>query len=259
MVVMMIFTMMALGLNFVVGYAGLLDLGYVAFYAMGAYMSGWFASSQFATHRIHFGAVGITPAAPGFHFSIWLILVAAGLVDGVRRRAHRAADAAPARRLPRDRHARFRRDHPSDRAQRRRLLRHRLQPHRRHAGPDADRRPGLRQLDPHVHVGLPANYLFLQTADFYKAFYWTALLLVLIHRFLLDAPPRLAARARMDRDSRGRGRGCRDGRAAHAHEDVGVRDRRVLRRDRRRVLRELQVGDVSRATSSSTSPCSSSA
>src|ERR1044072_4794644 len=40
MVVMMIFTMMALGLNVVVGYAGLLDLGYVAFYAMGAYMSG---------------------------------------------------------------------------------------------------------------------------------------------------------------------------------------------------------------------------
>src|SRR6266540_1648910 len=83
MVVMMIFTMMALGLNVVVGYAGLLDLGYVAFYAMGAYMSGWFASSQFATHRIHFGAVGITPSAPGFHFSIWLILVAAGIVTAV--------------------------------------------------------------------------------------------------------------------------------------------------------------------------------
>ena len=44
LVVMMIFTMMALGLNFVVGYAGLLDLGYVAFYAIGAYMAGWFAS-----------------------------------------------------------------------------------------------------------------------------------------------------------------------------------------------------------------------
>jgi branched-chain amino acid transport system permease protein len=83
MVVMMIFTMMALGLNVVVGYAGLLDLGYVAFYAMGAYMSGWFASSQFATHRIHFGAVGITPSAPGFHFSIWLILVAAGIVTAL--------------------------------------------------------------------------------------------------------------------------------------------------------------------------------
>ena len=34
---MLIFIMMAVGLNFVVGYAGLLDLGYVAFYAMGAY------------------------------------------------------------------------------------------------------------------------------------------------------------------------------------------------------------------------------
>ena len=51
MVVMMIFTIMALGLNFVVGYAGLLDLGYVAFYAIGAYMAGWFASNQFANQN----------------------------------------------------------------------------------------------------------------------------------------------------------------------------------------------------------------
>ena len=35
LVVMTVFTMMALGLNFIVGYAGLLDLGYVAFYAIG--------------------------------------------------------------------------------------------------------------------------------------------------------------------------------------------------------------------------------
>ena len=33
---------MALGLNVVVGYAGLLDLGYVAFWAAGAYVAGWF-------------------------------------------------------------------------------------------------------------------------------------------------------------------------------------------------------------------------
>ena len=44
---MMVFMMMAVGLNIVVGYAGLLDLGYVAFYAIGAYVIGWFASSQF--------------------------------------------------------------------------------------------------------------------------------------------------------------------------------------------------------------------
>jgi ABC-type branched-subunit amino acid transport system permease subunit len=44
---MIVFTMMAVGLNVVVGYAGLLDLGYVAFYAAGAYTAAWFASPQF--------------------------------------------------------------------------------------------------------------------------------------------------------------------------------------------------------------------
>ena len=47
-VVMLVFIMMAVGLNIVVGYAGLLDLGYVAFYAVGAYIAAWFASIQFA-------------------------------------------------------------------------------------------------------------------------------------------------------------------------------------------------------------------
>ena len=42
-VTMLIYMMMAIGLNIVVGYAGLLDLGYVAFYAMGAYTAAWFA------------------------------------------------------------------------------------------------------------------------------------------------------------------------------------------------------------------------
>jgi branched-chain amino acid transport system permease protein len=79
-VVMTIFVCMALGLNVVVGYAGLLDLGYVAFYAMGAYMSGWFASDQFAKRNVHFGAIGFATHSPGFHFSIWLILIAAGIV-----------------------------------------------------------------------------------------------------------------------------------------------------------------------------------
>src|SRR5256714_15582650 len=37
----------ALGLNIVVGFAGLLDLGYVAFYAIGAYSIGWFGSDRF--------------------------------------------------------------------------------------------------------------------------------------------------------------------------------------------------------------------
>ena len=83
LVVMTIFTMMALGLNFVVGYAGLLDLGYVAFYAMGAYMAGWFASSQFSKQNLNIGAVGLYPGATGFHFSIWLILPMAGIATAV--------------------------------------------------------------------------------------------------------------------------------------------------------------------------------
>ena len=41
------YTVMALGLNLIVGFAGLLDLGYVAFYALGALTSGWFMSGFF--------------------------------------------------------------------------------------------------------------------------------------------------------------------------------------------------------------------
>jgi branched-chain amino acid transport system permease protein len=82
-VAMLIFTMMALGLNVVVGYAGLLDLGYVAFYAMGAYFVGWFASPIFAGHTIHFGSVGIDPKSQGFHVSIWLLLLGAGLATAI--------------------------------------------------------------------------------------------------------------------------------------------------------------------------------
>jgi branched-chain amino acid transport system permease protein len=80
---MLIFVMMALGLNMVVGYAGLLDLGYVAFYAVGAYTAAWFASPQFSSHKFHFGAVGVNPNASGFHVSIWVILIVAAIVTAV--------------------------------------------------------------------------------------------------------------------------------------------------------------------------------
>jgi len=45
-----LFTMLALGLNIVVGFAGLLDLGYIAFYAVGAYTYALLASPQFDIH-----------------------------------------------------------------------------------------------------------------------------------------------------------------------------------------------------------------
>jgi branched-chain amino acid transport system permease protein len=79
MVVMIVFTMMAVGLNIVVGYAGLLDLGYVAFYAAGAYVAAWFASLQFDQVTFHFGSVGINPSFPGIHLSMWVVLLIAGI------------------------------------------------------------------------------------------------------------------------------------------------------------------------------------
>jgi branched-chain amino acid transport system permease protein len=78
-VIVVVFTMMAVGLNVVVGYAGLLDLGYVAFYAAGAYTAAWFASQQFEQVTFHFGAVGIQPDVTGIHLSIWLVLIIAGV------------------------------------------------------------------------------------------------------------------------------------------------------------------------------------
>src|SRR6202040_3036870 len=46
-IIALAYVVMALGLNVVVGFAGLLDLGFVAFYAFGAYSVGWFGSSFF--------------------------------------------------------------------------------------------------------------------------------------------------------------------------------------------------------------------
>jgi branched-chain amino acid transport system permease protein len=83
MVVMIVFTMMAVGLNIVVGYAGLLDLGYVAFYAAGAYVAAWLASQQFEQWTFHLGSVGISEELSGIHLSIWLVLIFAGLFTTV--------------------------------------------------------------------------------------------------------------------------------------------------------------------------------
>ena len=46
----LLYIMLALGLNIVVGFAGLLDLGYVAFFAVGAYLYALLASPHFGIH-----------------------------------------------------------------------------------------------------------------------------------------------------------------------------------------------------------------
>jgi branched-chain amino acid transport system permease protein len=70
---MMIFAIMAIGLNIVAGFAGLLDLGYVAFYALGAYTAAFLASP-------HFGSVTVVlfseapPGFPGIHLPFWILV-----------------------------------------------------------------------------------------------------------------------------------------------------------------------------------------
>jgi branched-chain amino acid transport system permease protein len=82
---MAIFVMMALGLNVVVGYAGLLDLGYVAFYAMGAYTAAWLASPH--AHRygwdFTFGGVGVPVGVGGIHISIWIVIFVGAILSAL--------------------------------------------------------------------------------------------------------------------------------------------------------------------------------
>ena len=86
-IVVAVYVMLALGLNIVVGFAGLLDLGFVAFYALGAYVVGWLASTHFS--GVSFSLLSALPAQtsgrelPGIHVSFWLLLLAAGAFAGL--------------------------------------------------------------------------------------------------------------------------------------------------------------------------------
>jgi len=72
----LLYVMLALGLNIVVGYAGLLDLGYVAFYAVGAYMFALLASPHLTENF-----ESIAAAFPnGLHSPLWIVIpLGAGL------------------------------------------------------------------------------------------------------------------------------------------------------------------------------------
>ncbi len=75
----MLYVMLALGLNVVVGFAGLLDLGYIAFYAVGAYIAALLTSPQLSQNFAFFAH--IWPTGP--HFSIWLIVPIAAAVAAI--------------------------------------------------------------------------------------------------------------------------------------------------------------------------------
>ena len=78
----MVWVMLAVGLNIVVGYAGLLDLGFVAFWAIGGYTAGWIMSGFFYQTKVTFFTSNFvrTQDQPGIHMNFWLVLIVAALV-----------------------------------------------------------------------------------------------------------------------------------------------------------------------------------
>ena len=75
----LLYVLLALGLNIVVGYAGLLDLGFVAFFAIGAYLYGLMASPHLSETFPWFAAM----FPNGLHTSIWLVIPLGAAVAGV--------------------------------------------------------------------------------------------------------------------------------------------------------------------------------
>jgi branched-chain amino acid transport system permease protein len=80
------YVIMALGLNIVVGFAGLLDLGYVAFFAIGAFVMGWLGSQQFPDVNNGKGIHILTPAksafgteVPGIHLNFFFVIFIAAI------------------------------------------------------------------------------------------------------------------------------------------------------------------------------------
>ena len=226
MVVMIVFTMMAVGLNIVVGYAGLLDLGYVAFYAAGAYTAGWFASGHFEHISFHFLSTA-PEGATGIHVSMWLVLIIAGVFTTLVG----ILIGLPTLRLRGDYLAIVT------------LGFGEIVPQFVRNGDSLggfDLTNGTFGISPIDSLGV-GDFVFRSQSNRAELFYWTAVGLLLFTVFCC---------VRLERSRLGRAwiairedetAAAAMGDPADADEDLGVCDRRVLRRRRRSLLRELQV------------------
>ncbi|HME61199.1 MAG TPA: branched-chain amino acid ABC transporter permease [Candidatus Binatia bacterium] len=74
-----IYVALALGLNIVVGFVGLLNLGFVAFYAIGAYLWAIFGSPQ----ANQFITGGLFPLSPNWFFLFLLLSIVVGALTGI--------------------------------------------------------------------------------------------------------------------------------------------------------------------------------
>jgi branched-chain amino acid transport system permease protein len=82
-IVALAYVVFALGLNIVVGFAGLLDLGYLAFFALGSYSLGWLGSDFIFKANVHVLVAPHLSSIPGVHLNFILILVCAALITSV--------------------------------------------------------------------------------------------------------------------------------------------------------------------------------
>ena len=76
-----LFTLFALGLNVVVGFAGLLDLGYVAFWAIGSYTAAILTGAQAYSEALQKGADFTQVSDPGWSMWMWGIILVALLIS----------------------------------------------------------------------------------------------------------------------------------------------------------------------------------
>ena len=202
---------MALGLNIVVGFAGLLDLGYVAFFAIGAFVIGWLGSQQFPDvsggDGLHFLTPDKSPLGgviPGIHINFFLVIFIAAAFTALWGVILGAADAAPARRLPGDRHARLRRDRRRASSRTRRAA---SSGSARRTSPTAAR--ASRRSTRSTGLGATRRSRIRWSSNRSTT---SALGMVLFTDLPQHPAARLAARAGLDRGPRGRGRGRVDGR-----------------------------------------------
>ena len=75
-----VYVLLALGLNIVVGFAGLLDLGYAAFFAIGSYTAALFASTHFSIGHHTFSNLLISIGPNGIHLNFFLLIPVCALV-----------------------------------------------------------------------------------------------------------------------------------------------------------------------------------
>ena len=207
---------LAVCLNLINGLAGQFSIGHAGFMAVGGYTATYLTVYHGAAIAALAGST-LTDSGGRIGRDGRRASLAGACAAAVGRPTGRHSVAAAARRLPRHRHARLRRDHPR-------------------AHPEHPRRRRRHRL----HRAIPIT-------NFFWIFAWRSLTIVIVaqHRDV-DVRPRARLRAR------GRDRGRGDGRRHHALQGAGVRDqRRAGRRGGRAVGPALRVTRSTRRTSSS--------